>query len=667
MVFTPITSSTYSPGLSASYQPTPPGVVGWTNPSAAAWSPAAVSTPPPPTQVLSPAPSQQSKPLSVVSFSLPEDRHVFSPAVSGRHRRLSVMDYLLRPIETYRLRTQLKGDPQSNEPLSDRISMYLTLRDSLSVQGVARLRHLLASGRLTRFQNSQDGRNTLAHLYNIMTTPRAKDKYGQSLDPVIIVEDFLRLSDNIQSITQPFQQLTNLNAAKLLDFYNNDPKSPYFNRKLTRSDVEVAHSATCVSASMMASMIGEHDDLKHRPQVDYLAEFTRQLEGLTSEHRQFTKKVNRQVLCPSDPAKAEEVVQSYGLKAKPLNNQEFLIVVDLPEDAVIRGINAQQNYRKGSQGVTESVVQSAYTALVDPNYVPGLDHRVTNGKIEDIPGIEADRKQLLESITVGKPIVSIQYQFTAVDRPDGAPYLVGYTRSFPDTLNDILTSLQLGKKPIVGIVWTDENGPTQGRIPGGHEFLIVDAEQRKGEWFFKIFDSDDGDPNAVWRSAREIIPRIHHVGLPLSLAQQVQKQMDMLGDNQYLVPDTRDTAQFDLIKTLPVERHTPFLQAYERLLAAEDQPNQPAPTPATVQQAVAQTPPSFPMAYGQPTGFGPTGYSVGGQAVAWPGYQVATTPIQWPAQQMVQGYGQQYGTPMANYSYQSQQPQAYYTQYQTAA
>ncbi|MCA9799785.1 MAG: hypothetical protein KC474_09555 [Cyanobacteria bacterium HKST-UBA04] len=592
----------------------------------------------------------------------------------GPARSPGIGDYLLHPIRTSRLKARLKENPQAAESYQDRMTMYLNLRDRLTGQGRKRLNRLMESGRLTRYQNAQDGRNTLAHLYSILTTPRAQDKYGSQIDPVVVIEDFLRLADNIETITQPFETLTNQNAQKLLDFYNNDPTSPYFKQQLTRADVEVAHSATCVSASMMASMIGEHEDMKQRPDVDYLAEFTRHLDGLTSARKAFTKRVSKQVLSPADPSQANEVISAYNLNAKPVGTTGaaggslYDVSVNLPEDAVIRAVNAQQSYTPGKRGIVEAVVQSAYTHLVDPNYVPGLDHRVTNGNIEDIPGIEADRKQLLESIAVGQPIVSIQYQFTAVDRPDGQPYLIGYTRPLKDTQNDILDSLKMGKKPIVGVIWTDDYGPSTGRIPGGHEFLIVDAQQRQDGWYFKIYDSDDGVPHAVWKSARDIIPRIHHVGLPLPLAQRVQTQMAQLGDTQYLVPDMSDAVDFDLIKTLPYGRHKTFLDAYQRLLAA-DEGSQPAtataaPQPPQATQPVAPsvtqpaynpytayTQPSYiaqatyptvaPAAY--PAGYGtypyPTSsYPANSQTVSPPVYNRLYNPYAYPTAAATAGY-----------------------------
>ncbi|MEZ4575559.1 MAG: hypothetical protein R2857_11695 [Vampirovibrionales bacterium] len=106
---------------------------------------------------------------------------------------------------------------------------------------------------------------------------------------------------------------------------------------------EVAHSATCVSASMMASMIGEHGDIGNAPMWTTWPRFTRHLDGLTSARKAFTKRVNKQVLSPADPSQANEVIAAYNLNAKPVGTTGaaggslYDVSVNLPEDAVIPG------------------------------------------------------------------------------------------------------------------------------------------------------------------------------------------------------------------------------------------------------------------------------------------------------------------------------------------
>ncbi|MEZ4575558.1 MAG: hypothetical protein R2857_11690 [Vampirovibrionales bacterium] len=120
------------------------------------------------------------------------------------------------------------------------------------------------------------------------------------------------------------------------------------------------------------------------------------------------------------------------------------------------------------------------------------------------------------------------------------------------------------------MIWTDDYGPSTAGFPVALKFLVSMPSNDKDVVAFKIYDGGDGVPHAVWKSARDIIPRIHHVGLPLPLAQRVQTQMAQLGDTQYLVPDMGDAVDFDLIKTLPYGRHKTFLDAYQRLLAADE-------------------------------------------------------------------------------------------------
>lgn len=128
-----------------------------------------------------------------------------------------------------------------------------------------------------------------------------------------------------------------------------------------------------------------------------------------------------------------------------------------------------------------------------------------------------------------------------------------------------------------------------------HEVTVVGYERDKktGEIMFILADSDDDNPVLVKRSARELIPQIHHAGLPVKMAQKILAQMNAKPENQYLIPDQADAKRFHVIPTVPPNQHQAFIAEYEKIIQEENAKQvqqQPQPAP---QQRVAQ--PAVPM------------------------------------------------------------------------
>jgi hypothetical protein len=226
-------------------------------------------------------------------------------------------------------------------------------------------------------------------------------------------------------------------------------------------------------------------------------------------------------------------------------------------------------------------------------------------------GLTEMEKTLLETIIKDNGgISSVTYQVVAGKanpRPgeEIQSFLYGYTRTFEQMTADMVEALKMGEFVIIGITDTDYTGA----IVGGHEITITGAfVDKAGEIQFVVVDSDDDIPNPVVRSARELIPRIHHAGLPNKLADNIRKEMEQV--EGYFVPGKEDRAQFS-----PIERLNEPLPA-EMMAPPPEPAKQPEKQPA--QPVVKAEPPKAPA---------PKKSSPEPQQPVYPSNQILNSPI----------------------------------------
>lgn len=169
-----------------------------------------------------------------------------------------------------------------------------------------------------------------------------------------------------------------------------------------------------------------------------------------------------------------------------------------------------------------------------------------------LQGLNAMQKDLMETlIKGGAGIKSVNFMITGATptprSPEEAdqPFLFGYTRDFEQTQRDLMAALDTGSSVIIGFVPVN----ARGMVLPGHEITLAGYEQdaKTGEVRFITFDSDDNNPDKVMRSARDLIPRIHHAGLPQPIAQRIEA--DMKQSPGYFRPNAQDRAHF---KPVPV-------------------------------------------------------------------------------------------------------------------
>lgn len=483
--------------------------------------------------------------------------------------------------KVYRQLQQLPLNTAKGEGLFETLHMYDKVDRALAPFPFSQkqLKTLLQKGTL-QDTRTDDGHSGLYHLYAMLTTARAPGYDSRTLvqetvdilsKPDIITQKFGPLSPNIARQILLTRNYPGLNSAGI-----EPPAKP-----LTEADLNVDNSATCVASSLMCYMA-----LKEP------AELVRHLNQLTSPANAFLEKVRLSEISPDNPQEALDILREGKIPFYESAPGEVTVKVINPPAGVLRAIDSQR-FPTGGQYRTaiETAYQSALTHLATHSYDPATDFRDSDVPGETSKGLtELEKTKKMETIIKENGgVETITYQAVAnkanpAPGEEGNSYLYGYNRSFEQTTADILQSLRAKEPVIIGTTDTDKTGA----IVTGHELTITGAYVDPGdnELKFVVADSDDNISGPVVHSARQLIPTIHHAGLPLRLARNINNEI-AANSGGYLIPDHQDAINFKLLSRehgpMPVE------EAYS-------EPGQPyGPLPAYTPQAFPNTPlPSYP-------------------------------------------------------------------------
>lgn len=576
----------------------------------------------------------------------------------------------------------------SGESLFERIQMYHAVKKGLDGATRKQLKNLLKQGVLSD-TDTDNRHSTLYQLYAMLKTER-----GHGYDGKTILKETVEVLNRPYTISQKFAPLSENAARQILQVRNN----PGLNRAgvappakpLQWNDLNVENSATCVSSSVMYYMADRQP-----------GELARHLNELTSPMNAFFEKARLDEISPDDPSQALQILKDHNIKYFISGPGEVTVKVENPPAGVIRSIDSQKvttqrgkqqfdanknpvpNAYDGARNGIEAAYQSALTFLATRSYDPATDMRDSEVPGEGSKGLTEPEKTLMETIIKDNGgVQSVTYQAVAGKAnpqpgEEANSYLYGYTRSFEQTAQDIVEALKMKEFVIIGITDTDETGA----IVGGHEITITSAyvDKKDNQLKFVVADSDDGVPSLVVRNASELIPRIHHAGLPVKVARRINQEINQ-NQGGYFVPDQNDEASFNLLPRqegpMPVDpAQDPNQQQAEQTTSEQTQPAQ--SQPQTQQPAQAQAQPAqqagqqqvewvpvynyYPQ---QQIPYIPTPQS-GALPTAWPGsgYPQATygsyPQAGYPGYSSYPGYYPQSGYPQTQYPAQSYQPQAY--------
>ena len=189
--------------------------------------------------------------------------------------------------------------------------------------------------------------------------------------------------------------------------------------------------------------------------------------------------------------------------------KEATIKIEPDKDAIIRARVQSNQYNGMNRSSIDVLMQSAFMQLGSQGTYNSLtDKRLGFLTSSDNTGLIEFEKTFVESVVNNDgEKTSVVYQ-----NFDNNSVLQGYFYSPEVVQNQLLNTLKQNKNIIIGI--TEVNAKKE--MTGGHELTLVGYEVRDGELYFICNDTDDDYVGKKMVKAKEIIPQIHHAGIPVA-------------------------------------------------------------------------------------------------------------------------------------------------------
>lgn len=389
---------------------------------------------------------------------------------------------------------------------------YVEVHKAANPQGKADLKFLLDTGKLLS-ADADDATSTLHNLQKIIREPRA-----QGLNSNDILNSALRALANPYTITQNFGQLSaevsnsiiqnpqyskisnivGLNTSVPVSFMANKPiadQQQVQPQSNLPPEYNVDASGTCVAASMEFNLADK------RP-----AEYARYAAELSSPNLSVLEDFNFSDI-DKDTVSAMYWLDQFKVEYQAEDFMSGKIVLKPDQAAIFRAISQTKGRASGTRSSLNVLMQSTFMHLGSAKSYNSLNDVRTGGFNQSDRGLTEFEKNFAEAIiddNGGK--TSVTYQIV-----DDNAYLVGYNKNYSATLMDIVNSLKAGFNVIAGITEIDANA----KIIGGHEITIVASKVgQDGKLYFVCNDTDDDVDVPIEISADELIPKVHHAGIP---------------------------------------------------------------------------------------------------------------------------------------------------------
>ena len=375
----------------------------------------------------------------------------------------------------------------------DERKKYEDLSNELDLKYRKKLEFALKSGQLLK-NNSNDKSSVLDNLHKII-----KEERDLGLDNVTILKECLDILANPYVITQTCEDIPAPYKRQVIGLITNLSEDP---QKIaeTKWELDNMHTGTCPAASIEFDLATKHT-----------AEFFRMVEGLTSPKNEVVKTIKMDNLSEKS-SDAIWLLTKFKTphQMKDFNTAEVLLKPD--KNAIIRA-RIQNNYRDPKErSIIDVLMQSTLMQLGSQQTYDSLtDKRAPNAWTQEDGGLIDFEKTYVESVVEDKNTTSVTYQ-----KVDENGKLSGYEKDFGTIKKELLDTLKQGHNIIIGYTWPD---PENDNRLAGHEITIVGHKVKpNGEGVFICQDSDDDIAAPIEMSEKELLPKIHHAGLPDDIA-----------------------------------------------------------------------------------------------------------------------------------------------------
>lgn len=377
---------------------------------------------------------------------------------------------------------------------NDEKSKYNDLQKVLDKHGRKDLDLLLKNGVLLN-ADSTNNSTVLDNLYNILTTERAEGLNAQSL-----VKDVVTILANPCVITQQFGDIPVNLKNSVLDTYvaeKNIPKSDTKAMRNAENDINVAHSGTCVAASI------EFNLAKKAP-----AEFARFAEGLSSKNVQVEKEIHLNKLA-DNTLDAVWLLNAFEVPYEMNDFNKAKLTFKPDKNAIIRAKIQTSDKDNGERSPIDVLMQSTFMQVGSQQSYDSLTDKRTGKFNQNDKGLIEFEKTFTESVVEDKNKISVTYQTV-----DENARLVGYETDMNTLKRHLTTALDAGENVILGYTQTDNNNI----IINGHEITVMGYKKNSnGKLTFICNDTDDNLSKPVEYSEDYLLPKIHHAALPQSI------------------------------------------------------------------------------------------------------------------------------------------------------
>lgn len=414
-----------------------------------------------------------------------------------------------------------KPEVSEKSPLenADNKKMYDVVFNSCSQASKKGLVYLLNNNVLFD-DNSNDKSSVLSNLYKIATTKRAN-----GLTNAIVLDETIRELANPYSIEQKFGTFSRKEINRLIKnkerlYVKTQSENPINNN--INSYTLNPFSNCCVAASMEFNLASKHP-----------AEFARMVENVTSEQMTIYKKVHLDSMSDSIVNSINDLVD---FKVDFENeNLDYVTVMMKPDkNAIIRATKQATSKKHGERSCIDVLLQSTFMSLGTQATYNSLTDTNDSVFSADGRGLTAVEKNFVEQIVEDKNKVTITYQLIDDDN------ILQDKGDYNQKVEHLVQSLNHGSNVIVGITYWDKNN----RVTNGHELTVVGYKHNQNkELVFILNDTDDEYQKPIEMKAKELIPRIHHAGIPGELLSSDFKNIDYPKEclefyNQYIKDKT---------------------------------------------------------------------------------------------------------------------------------